>query len=64
MTQRISFGKISGTGIIVVLAIIGVILILTGIAPGWGYTAIGAAVVIGILYAVLGAAGILKRLAR
>ena len=61
MTQRLNFGSLGATGIIGVLFIIGVVLVLTGIDPGLGYFAIGASVLIGIVYAGLGAVGIMKR---
>lgn len=61
MVQRLNFGNLGATGIIGVLFIIGIILIVTGIAASLGYLAITAAVLIGIIYAGLGALGIMKR---
>lgn len=59
--QSISLGKLGGVGIIPVLFIIGVFLVMTHISDFLGYLAITAAVLIGIIYALLGAYGITRR---
>lgn len=55
-------GLMKASGIIGVLFIIGMILYLTHIGDVLGIIAIAASVLIGIIYALLGIYGILKRL--
>ena len=48
-------------GIVAVLVLLGAFLVATKIAPGIGYLAIAAGVGIGIIYGLMGAAGIARR---
>jgi hypothetical protein len=64
MTQKLWAGALGGTGIVAVLFIIGIILISTKIETGLGSLAIWSAVTIGIILALLGIVGILKKLLR
>ncbi len=61
MTQRINWGALGGKGIVAVLIIAGIVLWVIGL-KGIGYFAIGAGIVIGIIYGLLGAAGIARRI--
>lgn len=57
--QKIAIGAISGTGIVAVLIIAG--MGLEGFKMPFGELAIGAGVLIGIVFGILGIIGILSR---
>jgi len=64
MAQWVDFGgigrNIKGGGIVVVLVILGIALHMLNIEPG-GSIAIGAGIIIGVSYGVLGFYGIIRR---
>lgn len=63
MVQALKILGVGGAlGIVPVLFVLGIVLILTKISISLGYLAVIASVFIGIVYAVLGVFGILKRL--
>lgn len=61
MSQKLKIGGASASGIIGVLFIMGLVVYVTGIDTALGETAMAAAIGIGIVYGLLGAAGIAKR---
>ncbi|ODS36364.1 hypothetical protein BEH94_00750 [Candidatus Altiarchaeales archaeon WOR_SM1_SCG] len=64
MTQWLKASGLGGGGIIAVLFIMGVILVISGVSETTdylGYISLTSAVVIGIIYALLGVCGILRR---
>ena len=62
MSQKLWAFGLGGTGIVAVLFIMGIILSTTGINANLGSVALWVAVAIGIIFALLGIFGILKRL--
>lgn len=62
MSQKIFAGVLGGSGIVVVLFVIGIILSTTKLNIDLGGIATNAAVFIGIVFGLLGIVGILKRL--
>ena len=61
MTQKMIFGSIAGVGIVPVLIIIGIILIISKIAPDLGNAALVFGVTIGVGLGLMGLIGVAKR---
>jgi uncharacterized membrane protein len=59
--QKLVFAGISGSGIVAVLLIAGVLLKGTGLDVGLGTTALGASIAIGTMLGLLGVIGVIKR---
>lgn len=64
MAQLLKIGAITGSGIVAVLFVMGLILKMTNINSGWGDGAIFAGILIAVIFGFLGILGIIKNLTR